>query len=39
MTRVFLGIGTNLGDREGNLREARACLRQRLEILKEARAV
>lgn len=36
MIRVFLGIGTNLGDREGNLREARACLSQRLEILKES---
>ena len=36
MIRVFLGIGTNLGDREDNLRQARACLGQRLEILKES---
>lgn len=36
MIRVFLGIGTNLGDRQGNLREARVRLSQRLEILKES---
>jgi len=36
MIRVFLGIGTNLGDRERNLQEARAALSQRLEILKES---
>jgi 2-amino-4-hydroxy-6-hydroxymethyldihydropteridine diphosphokinase len=36
MTRVFLGIGTNLGDRERNLQEARTALSQRLEILKES---
>ena len=36
MTRVFLGLGTNLGDRERNLQEARLLLSQRLEILKES---
>lgn len=36
MIRVFLGIGTNLGDRERNLQEARQVLSQRLEILKES---
>ena len=36
MIQVFLGIGTNLGDRERNLQEARAALSQRLEILKES---
>ena len=36
MIRVFLGIGTNLGDRERNLQEARTALSQRLEILKES---
>ncbi len=36
MIRVFLGIGTNLGDRERNLQEACAALSQRLEILKES---
>ena len=36
MIHVFLGIGTNLGDRERNLQEARAALSQRLEILKES---
>ena len=36
MIRVFLGIGTNLGDRERNLQEARDVLSQRLEILKES---
>ena len=36
MMRVFLGIGTNLGDRERNLEEARAVLSQKLEILKES---
>ena len=36
MIRVFLGIGTNLGDREQNLQEARAAVNQRLEILKES---
>ena len=36
MTRVFLGIGTNLGDRERNLQEARAVLSQKLEILRES---
>lgn len=35
MIRVFLGIGTNLGDRERNLQQARDVLSQRLEILKE----
>jgi len=36
MIRVFLGIGTNLGDRKQNLQEARAAVNQRLEILKES---
>jgi 2-amino-4-hydroxy-6-hydroxymethyldihydropteridine diphosphokinase len=36
MIRVFLGIGTNLGDRERNLLEARAVLSQTLEIIKES---
>ncbi len=36
MIGVFLGIGTNLGDRERNLQEARQVLSQRLEILKES---
>ena len=36
MIRVFLGIGTNLGDRKRNLQEARTALSQRLEILKES---
>ncbi len=36
MIQVFLGIGTNLGDRERNLQEARTALNQRLEILKES---
>lgn len=36
MIRVFLGIGTNLGDRERNIQEARTALSQRLEILKES---
>ena len=36
MIRVFLGIGTNLGDRERNLQEARAVLSQKLVILKES---
>ena len=34
MTRVFLGIGTNLGDRDRNLRDALTALSQRLKILK-----
>lgn len=36
MIQVFLGIGTNLGERERNLRDARTVLSQRLEILKES---
>ena len=36
MTRVFLGIGTNLGDRERNLQEARAVLSQTLVIIRES---
>lgn len=36
MIRVFLGIGTNLGNREQNLQEARDALSQRMEILKES---
>jgi 2-amino-4-hydroxy-6-hydroxymethyldihydropteridine diphosphokinase len=36
MIHVFLGIGTNLGDRKRNLQEARAALSQRLEILKDS---
>ena len=34
MTRVFLGIGTNLGDRDRNLRDALTALSQKLKILK-----
>ena len=36
MNRVFLGIGTNLGDRERNLQEALAVLSQKMEILKQS---
>ena len=36
MIRVFLGIGTNLGDRERNLHEALAVLSQKMVILKES---
>lgn len=36
MTRVFLGIGTNLGDRERNLQDALAILSQKMVILKES---
>lgn len=36
MIRVFLGIGTNLGDRERNLQEVRAVLSQKLVILEES---
>ena len=36
MIRVFLGIGTNLGDRERNLQEALAVLSQKMVILKES---
>jgi 2-amino-4-hydroxy-6-hydroxymethyldihydropteridine diphosphokinase len=36
MIRVFLGLGTNLGDRRRNLQEARAVLSQRMEILNES---
>ena len=36
MIRVFLGIGTNLGDRERNLQEARSVLSQKLVILEES---
>ncbi len=36
MIRVFLGLGTNLGDRRRNLEEARAVLSQRMEILNES---
>ena len=36
MIRVFLGIGTNLGDRERNLQDARAILSQKMVILKES---
>ena len=36
MTRVFLGIGTNLGDRERNLQAAFAILSQKMVILKES---
>ena len=36
MTRVFLGIGTNLGDRERNLQAALAILSQKMVILKES---
>ena len=33
MTRVFLGIGTNLGDRQQNLADARDALRREMDIL------
>ena len=36
MIRVFLGIGTNLGDRERNLQDALAVLSQKMVILKES---
>ena len=36
MIRVFLGIGTNLGDRERNLQAALAILSQKMVILKES---
>lgn len=36
MIRVFLGVGTNLGDRQRNLQEALSALSQRLEILRES---
>ena len=36
MIRVFLGIGTNLGDRERNLQAALAVLSQKMVILKES---
>ena len=36
MIRVFLGMGTNLGDRECNLLDAITALSQRMEILKES---
>ena len=36
MIRVFLGIGTNLGDRERNLQDALANLSQKMVILKES---
>jgi len=36
MIRVFLGTGTNLGDRERNLEDARFAIRQSLEIIKES---
>lgn len=36
MTRVFLGIGTNLGDRERNLQAALAILSPKMVILKES---
>ena len=36
MTRVFLGIGTNLGDRERNLQDALAILSQKMVILKDS---
>ena len=36
MIRVFLGIGTNLGDRERNLQDALAILSQKMVILKES---
>ncbi len=36
MIRVFLGIGTNLGDRERNLQEALAVLSQKMVILKQS---
>ena len=36
MTRVFLGIGTNLGHRERNLQDALAVLSQKVVILKQS---
>ena len=36
MTRVFLGIGTNLGDRQQNLAAARDALRRKMDILSES---
>ena len=36
MTRVFLGIGTNLGDRQQNLADARDALRREMDILSES---
>lgn len=36
MIRVFLGIGTNLGDRERNLKNAILVLSQRMEILNQS---
>ncbi len=36
MIHVFLGIGTNLGDRERNLQEALAVLSQKMVILKQS---
>ena len=36
MIHVFLGIGTNLGDRERNLQDALAILSQKMVVLKES---
>ena len=36
MIRVFLGIGTNLGNRQQNLQEALAVLSQKMVILKQS---
>lgn len=36
MIRVFIGLGTNLGDRQQNLEGAREALTQKLEILRES---
>jgi len=36
MIRVFIGLGTNLGDRQHNLEVARNALTQKLEFLRES---
>ena len=36
MIRVFIGLGTNLGDRQHNLEVARDTLTRKLEILRES---
>jgi 2-amino-4-hydroxy-6-hydroxymethyldihydropteridine diphosphokinase len=39
MKRIFLGIGTNLGDREGNLKKAAALILEHIGPLKFASSV
>ena len=36
MIRVFIGLGTNLGDRQHNLEGAREALTRKMEILRES---